>query len=179
MNGSGRRYGGLIAGLIIGILIAGVVQAVLYWYESGKSCSKVRSILVNDLRAIQAADELRLKDWPEQMERLRNTKNPRTDTNARRWLMPEALLATPSRVFSATIGNLGHLGEPAIAQTIRTYKLRAQLNAEIRILASPDMLNSGPTDRIWLIARNLNTQKDWDVAVKATLRRLENVGCWR
>jgi len=179
MSGRGGSFGGLISGLVIGIVIAGIVQAGLYWYDGGKACSGVRSLLINDFKAIQAGDVLRLKDWPEQMERLRNTANPSTDKNARRWLMPEALLATPSSVFGSSIGRLRRLGEPATELAIRAYRIRAQLNAEIRILASPQMLYSGPADRNWLIARNEQTQKAWDAAAQAALRRLESVACWR
>jgi hypothetical protein len=168
-----------LLGALGGAVLTLAVQYALAQVHDWQTCRTTARVLIGDIRAQKARHAERLKGWAEHMQRLQNQQNSR-GPNSRLWLMPEALESVASPIYANNTANLGLLGEAVAEEVSRFYSLSESLNAEIRILASPAVLDASRRDKFILISRNAYTQKKWDAAANHLLASLEYAQreCW-
>lgn len=168
-------------GIVIGIVIAVAANLLLDLRDEFHERNELITSFISDIKALRAKHAERLIEWPEHMKRLREVDNPLENSNARRWLMPEFADTSRFAVFEANTGKLGLLENQLAEQVARFYAKSEMLKAEVRVLASPNIIwasGGEEGDKAWLIDKNKVTQKYWDEAADAILKNLEDARSW-
>lgn len=159
-----------IGAAIIGAVLASVALYVLQEREQYFAHRDLVTAFMSDIKAMEVKEAERLKTWPELMHRL--SKFDQKHDEARPWLMPEAIEPSGFVVFEQNVGNLGLLDAALAEQISQLYSQSEMLRAEVRMLASPEILFAGKKDKDWLIKRNKKTQKVWNDTAKKMLSAL-------